>query len=303
MIALVLVLAQAGGPVGWANGRPPECANLDGPKASNVWERAKAPQLRKYCDLLASGASKLAGAGAGAQAAFTAALAAADEAEQAMPGRAGAAVLRGRALAKLGRWSEALAALQDAKTKDDRALDEPTALLAYARSLARSGKVADAGEAYRALLPRASSLTPTERGAACLEAGLLAMSRGPSGLDDAIAILRQGTREGQDMTQVVSLLGLSLALDRAGQHDEARAVIGERSFGDPKTLLGEARIKDALGIVAPSESTALLAVALEAHDPVAARDAWKSYVDAKGFWADHARQRENALAGRRGKPK
>ena len=52
-----------------------------------------------------------------------------------MKRHAGPAVLRGRALLRLGRAEDALAALRDAKTKDDRALDDPASLLAWARVL------------------------------------------------------------------------------------------------------------------------------------------------------------------------
>jgi tetratricopeptide (TPR) repeat protein len=300
VIVLALVLAQAGPPVGWSNGRPPECTSLEGPKAGNVWERAKAPQLRAYCDLLASGASKVAGAGAGA----ADALRIADEAERTLPGRAGPPVLRGRALARLGRWSEAYAALADAKAKDDRALDEPTALLAWARALARGQRAKEAADAYRALLPRASSLTPTDRASACLEAGLLAMARGASGLDDAVPILRQGVRESQDALHVAGLAALALALGRAGQHDEAKATLGQRPLGDVRAVLGDVRVRDALATAAgPAEAHALLAVAIEAADPAGAREAWRAHADAKGPFADHARAREAALAGRGRRPR
>jgi tetratricopeptide (TPR) repeat protein len=295
MIVFLFVLAQAGPPVGWSNGRPPECTSLDGPKAANVWERAKAPQLRIYCDLLASGASKLAGAGAGAKDA----LQIADQAERAMPGRAGPPVLRGRALARLGRWNEALAALADAKSKDERALDEPAALLAWARALSRNGRANEALEAYRALLPRASSLAASERTSACIEAGLLSMGRGASGLEDAIPVLRQGTRESQDVLHPIAVAALALALDRSGQRDEAKAILAERSLGDVRGALADARVKEALAAAgAGAEAHALQAVALEASDPPAARDAWKAYVEGKGMWIDHAKQHEAALTGK-----
>ena len=96
--ALVLALAQAPLP-GWTNGRPPECATPMAGATVNVWERAKSPELRRYCDLVASAASKLAGTAAMAQAA----LAAAREAEGVLPGHAAPRVLEGRALAALGK--------------------------------------------------------------------------------------------------------------------------------------------------------------------------------------------------------
>src|SRR5580698_7400899 len=130
--ALVLALAQAPLP-GWTNGRPPECATPMGGATVNVWERAKSPELRRYCDLVASAASKLAGTAAMAQAA----LAAAREAEGVLPGHAAPRVLEGRALAALGQLQPALEALRAGKERDSAALDEPLALRAWARVLAR----------------------------------------------------------------------------------------------------------------------------------------------------------------------
>src|SRR5215471_13740541 len=89
----ILILAQ----VGTAATRPPECGASEGLKDVNVWERVKHPELRKYCDLIASGASKLAGTDVLARDV----LAVADEAEKVMPGKAAPLALRGRALAKL----------------------------------------------------------------------------------------------------------------------------------------------------------------------------------------------------------
>ena len=118
---------------------------------ANVWERAKSPELRRYCDLVASAASKLAGNAAMA----TAALAAAREANEVLPGHAAPRVLEGRALAALGKLDEALAASRDGRARDRAGLDDPLALLAWARVLARTGHPGEAVEAYRALSCRA----------------------------------------------------------------------------------------------------------------------------------------------------
>ena len=307
--AAILVLAQASSS-GWATARPAECASLDGGRGANVWERAKAPQLRRYCDLLAAGAAKLAWTGARSQggAGGAPALARAPveavakevldiaaEADHAMPERAGPDVLRGRALALLGKWDDARKALGDAKARDERALDEPQSLLAWGRVLARSGNFRDAQDAYRALLPRASVLAASERGAAGVEAGLLAMGRGPTGLDEAIAILRQARRDAQDVTQSFAVMILALALDRAGEPDEARAVLADRIHADPRPILADARVKDALATAgAAEEGRAAAALALETLDPRAATAEWKAVADAAGtgVWVAHARKHE-----------
>ncbi len=290
---LVLVFAQA---IPAPAGRPLECSGIE-TRAGNVWERAKAPALRRYCDLLASGASKLASSGGPADEV----LALADEADRVAPGHAAPAVLRGRALARLGRYPEAYAALKDVRAKDDRALDDALSLLTWARVASHTGHLDEGREAYRALLPRASTLGSPDRGLAYLEAGMALMAHGPRDLDEAIAALRQARREGPETLSVVAL---ALALDRAGEHDEARATLEERLHGDPRPLLAEARahhVFDATG--SDVEIDALEGLALEGRDAPAARAAWQRYAAAaaSGPWAAHAREREAALTGRGGK--
>jgi tetratricopeptide (TPR) repeat protein len=225
----------------------------------------------------------------------------ADDAERTLPGRAAALVLKGRALVQVGRYAEATTALRDARARDDRALDEPFALFAWARALSRSGHAAEAIEAYRTLLPRASTLTLADRAAASIEAGMLAMAQGPTGIDRAVPIFRQALRDAQDVTQTVAVLTLALALDRAGDGEEARALLAERAHGDPRPVLATPRARDLLGLGAETEGHALAALALEATDPAAARASWQRYVEAagKGPWVDHARTHEGGAARRR----
>jgi tetratricopeptide (TPR) repeat protein len=281
-LALAQIAASAGG---WTTGRPPECGEPGG-RAANVWERAKSPELRRYCDLVASAASKLAGTRATAEQA----LGAAQQADGVLPGHAAPRVLEGRALAALGRLDEAAAALRDGKTRDPRALEDPLALLAWARVLARTGHAADAADAYRALLPRATSLSAAERSAAAVEASLVAMQRGPAGLDEAVAALREAAREAQDESAVVATLALAVALDRRGDADECRALLADRAHGDPRTPLASQRAKDLL-VVAPAERDALVAIGLEPSDAAGARDAWRAFLAAapKGPWVEWAR--------------
>jgi tetratricopeptide (TPR) repeat protein len=291
-VAALVVLAQA---AAWTTGRPPECGDPGG-RGANVWERAKSPELRRYCDLVASASSKLAGTTAMAEAA----LASAREADTVLPGRAAPRVLEGRALAALGKLDEAFKALTDARSRDPAAFDDPLALLAWARVLARTGHADGAAEAYRALLPRASAIAASERASASVEAGLVAMARGTTGLDEAVAALREGLREAQDETQGVAAESLALALDRRGDVDEAKALVAEHGRGDPRTVLVTARAKELLA-VAPGETNALAALALEASDAAGARDAWDRYLAASpsGPWAAHARAHLAALSGKR----
>jgi tetratricopeptide (TPR) repeat protein len=278
--------------------RPAECTSLDGTHAGNVWERAKTPALRRYCDLLASGASKLAGSASMASEVIAISL----EAEKMVPGRAGPSVLRGRAHAQLNRFPEAYAALKEARSRDGRAFDDPVALWTWGRAAARTAHLDEARDAYRALLPRAAALNASDRGPAYVEAGFLAMARGSAGLDEAISIFRQARHDAQDISQPVAIVGLALALDRAGSRDEARALLAERGKQEPMPMLSEARSRQVLApALFDKELDALAAIALEAFDPAAARESWRKYLEGSpsGVWTEHARQHEAALAGKR----
>src|SRR5579859_748665 len=278
--ASLLILAQASA---WGSGRPPECGE-PGRHAANAWERAKSPELRRYCDLVASASPKLAGTTAMAEAA----LQSARQADTVLPGHAAPRVLEGRALAALGKLDQAAAAMREGKARDPAALEEPLALLAWARVLARTGDAAGAAEAYRALLPRASALSAAERSSASIEAGFVAMARGAAGLDEAVAAFREGVREAQDEARVVAEDALALALDRRGDTDESRTLLADRSRGDPRAAVGSPRGKELLA-VAPPEGHAVVALGLEATDAAGARDGWEKYLAASpsGPWASH----------------
>ena len=300
---LFLILAQTASGSAWSTGRPAECDLRGGyggagGKAGNVWERAKAPELRRYCDLVASAASKLAGTTSMAEQA----LAAADEAEHLLPGHAAPRVLAGRAFEALGKLPEAIAALSEGKAREPGALDDPRAMLAWARAQARTGHPDVAAEAYRALLPRAAALPASDRSSAAIEAGLVAMARGPSGLDEAASALREGVREAQDEPRAVAVLALALALDRRGDAEESRALLAERAHGDPRAPLATPAAKELLA-VAPPEAQAMAALGLESTDAAGARDGWNAYVAAapQGPWAASARAHLAALGAGRGR--
>jgi tetratricopeptide (TPR) repeat protein len=275
----------------WSSGRPPECT-LSGTHTEsgvyNVWERAKAPELRRYCDLVAGATSKL----AGSTAMVRAALDLAREADMVVPGHAAPKVLEGRALAALGQKDAALEALREGKARDPGVLDDPTTLLAWARAVAHGGHLDEAVDAYRALLPRATSLPATDRSSATVEAGLVAMAFGPAALDDAIGALREAARDAQDDAEGVAVLALALALDRRGDADEARSLIATRGHGDPRNLFEGARGKE-LAAAAPWEVPAIVAFALETTDAAGAHDAWEQYLQANptGPWAAQVRAR------------
>jgi tetratricopeptide (TPR) repeat protein len=269
--------------------RPAECNVLPGERGANVWERAKIPQLRRYCDLIASASAKLS---PGSQL-LTDVVRISDEAEALVPGRPAPLVLKGRALSALGRHAEALVVLRAAQARDERALDDPMALLAWARSLALTGDTVHARVAYRDLLPRADALPLADRGVAYLGAGMLAMAEGPSALGETIAILRQARRDSQDLLRAASTYALALALDRSGDTDEAVAVLREAGVDDAASVAENPRVKDAMGMTAERESHAVLALALEVagrREPAIVE--WQAYLSnggAGGPWEAHAR--------------
>jgi predicted Zn-dependent protease len=291
LLALALgILMQAAQPQGaFGAARPAECGVSEGSRAANVWERAKEPELRRFCDLLARGTAHLVASTGLVKEVITIA----DEADKLLPGRAAPSVLRGRALLRLGKPADALTALQEAKKRDDRALDDPVALLAWARANARTGHLDVSAEAYRAALPRTSALAASERSAASFEAGMIVMALGPKGVDDAVAMLRQARLFASDAVQLASVVALALALDRAGQKEEAKALLSERVRTDVKPVLGDERVTEALADAGVAfEGDALQAIALEGVDSGAAHDAWERYLagqGGKGAWADHAR--------------
>ena len=136
---------------------------------------------------------------------------------------------------------------------------------------------------------------------------MIVMAQGSKGVDDAVAMLRQARREAQDAMQMASVVGLALALDRAGQREEAKAVLAERVRSDAKPILADPRSLDALADAGVEhEKDALLATALEITDSGAAREVWRRYIEGpggKGPWADHARAHEAAAPGSRAKDK
>ncbi len=292
MFAVVLIAAQLLGPASGV--RPPECGAQLKP---NVWERVKSPELARYCELLASGSSKLASTSPQPEAAR----ALADLADKRVPGKAAPSVLRGRAREKLAQYIESFSEFSAALAIDPAACDEPVALHAFSRAAAMSGHLAEAAKSYRALLPRATALPADERGAAYVEAGLLLMGGGKGAAGDAVAVLRQARRESHDSLAAVAALALALALDRADLGDEAEAVLRERRE-ELRAALLEARTRVAIA-VAPAEAAALAALSLEISSPVGAAAAWRAYADAGGVWSDHARSRAASLLAPKGRPR
>jgi tetratricopeptide (TPR) repeat protein len=181
----------------------------------SVWDAARDPTLDRYCDLLATGFAQL-------PYSPDRAIELADKADGVSPGRAGPAILRGRAFSNKKVWDRAREQFDRARAIDPRSLEDPLTMREWARALTRVGRGTEALAVYRTLGPRLSALSSTDdRARTFLEAAELAFSLGPDALDDAIAFLGESKQlAGRDLEWRVGA-ELALALDRKGAKDEA----------------------------------------------------------------------------------
>lgn len=276
-----------------ASVRPRECAKEGSQRVRpTIWQRAREPNLLRYCELLARGHGQLATSPEAAREA-------AERASALAPERAAPLVLLGRADMALGESERALAAFEKALSLDDRALEEPGAMHAHARALARAGKVEAALATYRALASRVSLLVGADkRVRVLLEAAELSLSQGPSALEDALAFSRQALREPVREARARTLATMALALDRKGAGEEAEALLGEAArLGGAAAVL--AFPSDGL---ATGEGGAVLALVTEPSDPAAAAKLWQGYLAGSGkkeaLVVEHARGRLDRLRGR-----
>ncbi|WP_437952999.1 tetratricopeptide repeat protein [Sorangium sp. So ce296] len=283
---------QAGGELvaaAAAAGRPPECSARSSraiARGPTVWERARAPELPRYCDLLARGQAQL---GSNPEAAREAARLA----DQLLPGHAAPQVLLARAALALGSPEDAARAFDRARGIDPRSVEDPHTMHDLARSLARTGKHDEAIAIYRALVPRIDLLgTADQRALVLLEAAHLSMAaagaaaKPPSGaaaqgargdLDEAIAYLREARQRAQTQLARDVTLSLALALDRAGDKAQADAALdGEAADagagGDPRAQAAARARAEAARARAADHRAEAAARAADQHAGAAARE-------------------------------
>jgi len=325
LLVPILLLAQ---PLAWGTGfdlaatasasaRPPECG-APGPahaeRRVTVWDRAKTPQLGRYCQALARGYSAL-------RRAPERALEAADQAERAWTGRAGPHALRGRALMALGKVDQAWTAFRAAGDRRERSLKPPVTLRAYAAAAALTGHRQEAVRAYRALVPQAALLPgQAARQQMYVEAATWVMSEGPETLDEAVGYLTEARRQGVPLGYRAYVLGaLALAFDRQGRVEQAQGVAAEAA--GPWSLaqrLGPEEEEDADGasptprasssetswsgapLLPVGEVHALVAMLAERSEPELAVEHWRLYLAALGeapaVWRSHAEKKLTSLA-------
>ena len=276
-----------------ASGRPPECRTGGSTRANRltIWDRARQPHLQRYCDLLGRARAKL-------DASPAAAREAARLADQVLPGKAAPWVMIGRAHVRLKDYPRALQDFQKARKLEPRCIEDPASLHDLAIAQRQAGKLAEAMVTYRVLVPRLGLLPTTDdRIAVLIEAAALAMSHGPSGLDEASALLTEARAQPLSKHDPITLGLLALALDRAGMAQESEAVLDEILHAHLNgSLLSRTSTPDDMLVLA-ADWDAVLALVLERDDRARAIASWRRYLDAKPVpkFEEHAKRRLQAL--------
>jgi tetratricopeptide (TPR) repeat protein len=207
-----------------ASPSPNECR--DRASDTSVWREARTTGLERYCDAVARSVTRLSQAPESA-------LDAARAADGEFPGQAAPSVLAGRALLRLGRTEESVAAFERALGRDPRSIDSPAALWDYATALRTSGRLEGSLAAYRRLVPL-SPLLPrmADTVRILLEAAHVSMAlegqRATADLREAHDYLEAARRSATGAARVEASLSLALVLVRQGLHAEADAVLMEQ---------------------------------------------------------------------------
>jgi tetratricopeptide (TPR) repeat protein len=281
-----------------ASDRPAECAALSGRagKKPSIWRLSRKPMLGAYCDEIARAQTLVESDPRGA-------LASAKKADDILTGHASTFTAIGRANLVLGDIDASIAAFENAKKLDARALDEPKAMNDFARALVLAKRPADAAPIYKALVPRASLLPDKDRSTVLLRAAHALMAHAASKPDDAsadfadaIAYLAEARSSHEAGSLGEILVSTALVLDRSGDSEKATAALQEAErAGASITKGGEAYIAN------PSDKLALEALLLEVDDPPKAAAAWQKFLESSPdpVFAKAAKSR---LAGSKGKP-
>lgn len=291
-----------------ASGRPKEC--LSGSRRAlsqgpSVWERARVPTLQKYCDMLSRARAQLASNPELSKAA-------AAEADKALPGKAAPKVALARAALALGDLETAAAQFLAAKAIDPRSVEEPSTMHDLARVLRKTGKKEEALTVYRALVPRVDLLPMTERRVSVLleaahasmaahaeekdTAGKAAKAESAlkaSPLDEAIAYLREAKQRPPTLLSNDVALSLVLALDRAGESEQADAALADAHRSGARV-----RQSSLDYLSSADDKLALEALVQEGSDRAAAMKSWEAFLaspSGKGPYSAAARARLDAL--------
>ncbi len=248
-------------------------------RAYTVWERAREPQLIRYCDALARGYARL-GTRPGQ------ALEAAKQAASSAPADVAPALLEARALLALGRVDQAWARFRSALNEYPGLKLTPDALHDYARTAVASGHLMEALSAYRRLVVMAGLLTrPGSLQSAYVEAALVVMLSQPAQLEEAIAYLNEARRRSASpFPRPYILATLALALDLQGRREESRGVANEA--GGRTALMinaaeheGPVPVRIELPRIARVELLAMIGILSEPEDADLAREYWRAFLE------------------------
>ncbi len=287
-----------------ASGRPRECASTVRRGLSRrptIWALARAPELGRYCDLVARSKALLVSDPAAAKTA-------AEGAEKVLPGHAAPRVLLARAALALGKVDDAAREFEAARAKDPRSVEDPPTMHDLAEVLRKTGKLEDALAVYRALVPRIDLLGSADRRVAVLlEAAHVSMAvaalraagsssssavdapspeakRAP--LDEAAAYLREARQRPPSALSGDVLLSLVLVLDRNGDRVQADAALADARASGVRLRSGGP------SYLAVAEDKACLEAL--AADGAASVKLWETYLTGPGGkapWAASARAR------------
>ena len=242
-------------------------------RASDFWDELRTPglaaqraHLRRGREALLAGHPQLA-------------LTEADAALVRCASCADGAVLRGRALAALGRHAQATACFEQAIVLRPQALDDDTLDASTAAfSAGSSGRPAFAMTILERLLAR--GLDPQTRARATVMLADALQSQGPATLRRAIVTYREAVVDDSVRTQAV--LGLALAIDREGEHQEALA-LARAAGADTGSDATSRWLPD-------SEREARRGLWLSSiGDVLGAEQAWTRAAQSEGVWQAHAR--------------
>ncbi|MBI4703027.1 MAG: hypothetical protein HY744_18070 [Deltaproteobacteria bacterium] len=281
-----------------SSGRPAECLPAQSgrdARRETIWTQARAPELVRYCQLLARAQARLADDP-------TQARRAAIEADRLLPGRAAPQVLLGRVAARAGETDEALLRFDRALGLDPHGVEQPLAMYELGVTLRHSGQIERSLQVLRLLVPRAALLPGAlPRTRALIEAAGVAMDAQARGsgpgerpaLGEALAYLREAAEDPHHAYRLDVGLGLVLVLDRAGHGAQADALLAE--LGDARRWLAA---QDRPLAASADDLLALQALALETANPAAAAARWRQYLAAlrpAHPWAPAARARVQRL--------
>ena len=188
-------------------------------------------------------------------------------------------VLRGRALAALGRPGEALAEFEHAIAGDVAALDEDPDAEIAAGSALRVARPDFAVAVLRRMLGR--DLQPEARRRAMTMLADALQAQGTESLAQAITTYRDASADGDE--DAGARVGLALALFRQGQSDPALALARRSDAGESERAINARALP-------PAELAARSALLHMARgDRTAAEQGWRSAAEGDNPWSEQAR--------------